>query len=188
MFYNENFYVITGGPGAGKTTLLKELHKEQYPVVPEIAREIIQEEIAQEGNSLPWKDKESYTDLMLERSVKSYIDVFNKAFEIPVFFDRGIIDSICYAQMIGLDISEKMKLYVKQFVYNQYVFILPPWREIYLTDTERKQDWEEAKATYIKMEEAYKQFGYKMIEVPKDTVEKRKEFVLNKIKKTPKPL
>jgi predicted ATPase len=37
------FYVITGEPGVGKTTLLNELKAKGMTVIPEIARELIQE-------------------------------------------------------------------------------------------------------------------------------------------------
>jgi predicted ATPase len=43
--YNEGFYVLTGGPGAGKTTLLNQLEEMGYMCVPEVAREIIREQM-----------------------------------------------------------------------------------------------------------------------------------------------
>ena len=38
--------MITGGPGVGKTTLLEELKNRNHQIVPEIAREIIKEQLA----------------------------------------------------------------------------------------------------------------------------------------------
>ena len=38
-------YVLTGGPCSGKTTVLNILAKCGYPVVPELAREMIEKEI-----------------------------------------------------------------------------------------------------------------------------------------------
>ncbi len=46
---NNNFYIITGGPGVGKTTLLEELKNRNYQIVPEIARELIKEQQANNG-------------------------------------------------------------------------------------------------------------------------------------------
>lgn len=67
-----NFHIITGGPGVGKTTILKALEKSGYGVIPEIAREIIREQVATKGDGLPWKNKQRYLGLMLKASVASY--------------------------------------------------------------------------------------------------------------------
>ena len=54
-------FMISGGPGAGKTTLLAELHKLGYSTAPEVARQIIQEQVKSGGDALPWADKEGWT-------------------------------------------------------------------------------------------------------------------------------
>ncbi|MBK0369904.1 AAA family ATPase [Flavobacterium agrisoli] len=173
----ENFYIITGGPGVGKTTLLKELEKSGYEIVPEEARKIIKQQVEAEENGLPWKDKKRYTDLMFNVSVKTYLEIQLSNKNSIYLFDRGIIDSICYAEMCKLNISEEMNKIAIQCVFNKNVFILPPWADIYENDQERKQTWEEAVYTFEKMKEIYKKYGYNIIEVPKDTVENRKKFV-----------
>ncbi|RZK39831.1 MAG: ATPase [Pedobacter sp.] len=173
-----NCYVITGGPGVGKTTLLNELAKHKFKIVHESAREIIKQEIDNNGDGLPWKNKAHYTALMLEATLQSYNSVPKNETEI-YFFDRGIIDTICYANMIGLGVSTNMDALGKNYLYNKRVFILPPWKEIYQTDNERKQTWEEAQLTFIKMKEAYLNYGYKLIEVPQETVQNRVKFIMN---------
>ena len=45
--------VVSGGPGAGKTTLLLELERRGFCCVPEVARQIIQEQVRDEGDALP---------------------------------------------------------------------------------------------------------------------------------------
>ena len=72
MIYKPNFFVITGGPGVGKTTLLEALAKQGFPYVPEVAREIIREQVARNGNALPWANIPAYTHLMFSRSVESW--------------------------------------------------------------------------------------------------------------------
>jgi predicted ATPase len=42
---NENLFVISGGPGAGKMTVLQELAKLGLRYAPEVAREIIREQV-----------------------------------------------------------------------------------------------------------------------------------------------
>ena len=71
-----------------------------------------------------------------------------------------------------------MKSYAENWRYNKSIFILPPWQEIYETDNERKQDWEEAVLTFEKMSETYKNYGYNIIEIPKISVRERANFIL----------
>ncbi|MCP1997342.1 AAA family ATPase [Flavobacterium sp. HSC-61S13] len=174
--------VITGGPGVGKTTLLAALKKEGLIVVPEEARRIIQEQIEVGTDALPWKNKERYAQLMFEASVETYKNVVKEFSLQPAFFDRGILDTICYMKMEKIPISVEMDSQAKSLTYAQQVFILPPWREIYKKDNERKQTWEEAVYTFEKMKQTYLEYGYDVIEVPTATVEYRCEFILNCIK------
>ncbi len=176
----ENCYIITGGPGVGKTTLINELAKFKFKIISESAREIIKREIEKNGDGLPWKDRELYTSLMLKASLEDFNAVSSKSSDI-YFFDRGILDAICYANMIGLSVSAEMDDIGKNNLYNQKVFILPPWQEIYHTDNERKQTWEEATLTFKKMKETYLNYGYEIIEVPKENIENRVNFILNNI-------
>ncbi|MDR2038517.1 MAG: AAA family ATPase [Bacteroidales bacterium] len=176
------FFVITGGPGVGKTTLLEALKEQGYKCVPEVAREIIREQMESDGDALPWKNKEWYATLMLERSVRSYLETeAGVAGNEPVFFDRGIPDTLCYAGMIGMKFPKKVMRDISKYIYCPEVFLLPPWEEIYHTDGERKQDWEEAVLTYKNMRETYLNYGYRILEVPKVNTEKRVEFVLGYI-------
>ncbi|ASK32652.1 ATPase [Chryseobacterium sp. T16E-39] len=175
-----NFYIITGGPGVGKTTLLKQLEKMGYRTVDEDARQIIKEQMQSNGEGLPWRDKELYTHLMINTSVNSFKNISQDQNNL-IFFDRGIIDAYCYADMIGLAISNEMKNIVDTHQYNPTVFILPPWPEIYETDAERKQTWEEAFETYSSMKNTYSIYGYQVVDVPLDSVEKRAAFILNHI-------
>lgn len=174
-----SFFVITGGPGVGKTTLLEALTHRGFVGIPEVAREIISAQMCCNGTALPWNDYVLYTRLMLERSVSDYCDAAKTYTNSEtVFFDRGIPDSLCYAALTNQTITETMEQYASLYRYHPKVFILPPWEVIYHTDTERKQTWDEAVATYNQMIKTYRQYGYLIIEVPKDTVENRVAFIL----------
>jgi len=174
------YYVITGGPGVGKTSLLGELQKRGLTVIPEVARQLIKEQQAVDGEALPWKNKRLYRDLMFQRSVESFEKVMEEQHgESPIFFDRGFLDAICYASLTGIRVENEMKILAETWRYNDHVFILPPWKEIYRTDAERKQDWNEAVFTYNKMIQTYRSFQYNLVEVPKNSIEQRANFILN---------
>lgn len=179
---NDNLYIITGGPGVGKTTLIKELEKQGYITIPEEARRIIKEQIEINGNGLPWKNKKLYGELMFKASVKTYFETLGKHQEQTTFFDRGILDTHCYFEMENIPITKEMEQITTEITYNNKVYILPPWQEIYETDTERKQTWEEALYTFDKMKETYQKHGYTVIEVPKINTKDRAQFIIKQLK------
>jgi predicted ATPase len=174
-----NLFVITGGPGSGKTSLLLELERRGFPHLPEVAREIIREQVACDGPALPWKDRASYTALMLSRSVASYLE--HLAVSDTMFVDRGIPDTLGYARIIGLPDTREIETACAQYRYNQRVFIAPPWEEIYITDSERKQSWEEAVQVFGQLMETYGSCGYKLLELPRCSVEERAAFVMENL-------
>lgn len=183
---NHRLFIITGGPGAGKTTLLLELERRGFGVSHEVARQIIQEQVAANGDALPWADTRRYAELMLERSIAAYRES-SPASEI-VFLDRGIPDVACYARLIGLPLSEELQTACRVYRYNPKVFLAPPWQEIYATDTERKQTYAEAVATCEMMEEVYREYGYQPIELPKTDPQERAGVVLAMLAaKEPRP-
>lgn len=179
MINNPNMVVITGGPGAGKTTTLQELERRGFRYATEIARQIIQEQVEQGGSALPWDDTARYTELMLERSIESFLD--HASSNDLVFADRGIPDTLCYARLISLPDTAKIESACEQYRYWRQVFIAPPWREIYETDSERKQDFAEAELTYLKMSAVYSECGYELIELPLTGATERAEFMLDRL-------
>src|SRR5690606_41539226 len=99
------FYIITGGPGVGKTTLINELNNYGYQTVQECARKIIKGQIKTKSEGLPWKNKGLYSKLMFEASLESY-DTINAGIRSDfIFFDRGILDSICHMEIEHILIS-----------------------------------------------------------------------------------
>jgi predicted ATPase len=171
--------VISGGPGAGKTTTLLELAKLGFSYVPEAARQIIREQAASGGRALPWADRDAYTALMLARSIADFRR--HTPAPQPLFADRGIPDTLCYARLIGLAETAPIEEACRSYRYAPVVFLAPPWREIYATDSERKQDFAEAEQTYALLEEVYRECGYRTVELPKATPRERAEFVLDQL-------
>lgn len=173
------FFVFSGGPAAGKTTLLEHLAKAGLQVIEEDARKIIREQVQVQGTALPWKDKALYFQMMLDASVKSYKAVYGTGSSEICLFDRGVLDAICYATLIDLRVTPKMDQVATACRYNSLVFLLPPWEEIYHTDTQRKQSWSEAVATYEVIKSVYRRYGYQVKEVPTGTLDDRRDFVMD---------
>ena len=68
----------------------------------------------------------------------------------------------------------------KEHKYSK-IFILPSWKEIYISDDERYESYEQAVLIQEHLVETYKKYGYELIEVPKDTVENRVQFLLQNL-------
>ena len=102
--HNPNLFVVSGGPGAGKATVLRELAQLGLRHAPEVARQIIQEQVAAGETALPWMDRRAYCELMLQGS----IDSFERHMPAiaPTLSDRGIPDTLCYARLMGLEETE----------------------------------------------------------------------------------
>jgi predicted ATPase len=176
---NPNLLVVTGGPGAGKTTLLCALQELGFPHLPEVARQIITEQVRDHGSALPWDDRDTYTRLMLERSVQSYLDNFS----IPslTFADRGIPDTLTWSRLIQYSEEAAIRAACERYRYASQVFLAPPWQEIYATDSERKQDFAEAQRTFALNVDVYRECGYRLIEIPRATPRDRALFVLREL-------
>lgn len=140
---------------------------------------IIREQSQSNSDGLPWKNKQYYATLMLIASNASFRNEITKNAQQQqyVFFDRGIPDTLAYIEMENLTVAAPLLEEAKTYRYHKKIFILPPWQEIYETDHERKQTWEEAEAAFKQMKSVYKRLGYEVTEVPKTTVEQRYQFI-----------
>lgn len=179
-----NFYVLSGGPGGGKTSLLEYFAVNGFNYIPETAREIIKERRLK-GLS-PRPDPATFAREMFFKDYENYISHLNTT--SLLFFDRSFIDSA--GLLYNADINTYNKISDTHLInrYNNTVFITPPWKEIYQTDSERDQTFEEAIAVYEQIMELYTINGYEIVILPKDSIENRAAFLLNYISNQAVPI
>jgi len=172
-----NFYVLTGGPGAGKTSLLNFLHKMGFSFIPETAREIIKLRLAR-GLS-PRPDPAEFAREMFRKDLDNFLSRADS--NTILFFDRSFLDSACLLVEADPDADQEIENICLTNKFNRKVFITPPWEEIYQTDSERDQDFEESIAVHNKIRKWYSQHGYDSVIIPKNSIEQRARFILDHI-------
>lgn len=172
-------YVLTGGPGSGKTTVLERLAARGLATMPEAGRAIIRDQRAIGGPFDPARDPVAFLEAILQWELRSWHAAV--ALGGPVFFDRGVPDVAgAYAQL-GRPVPAHVRAAVEAYRYAPFVFLAPPWPEIYCHDDERTHSWESAVRTYEVMAEAYGAAGYELVELPRAPVEERVAFVLDRV-------
>ena len=178
--------VITGGPGTGKTTLVQHLEAGGHTCYPEIIRSLT--EAAKEAS-----DKEEFTTNPLafvedplafnRKLLDGRMQQFIHAKEVEanhVFFDRGIPDVLAYMDYFNQRYTEDYKNACKEMRYDR-VILLPPWEDIYQSDGERFESFQEAQEIHGYLLETYQGYGYDPYILPIAPIAERAALILNVI-------
>jgi predicted ATPase len=176
---DKEIVVIIGGPGTGKTTIIEGLLAKGFCCYPEISREVTLEAKKQGIEQLFLENPLLFSELLLEGRKKQFYNAQKEPHDI-VFLDRGIPDVLAYMHYIGDSYTAFFDLACREHTYTK-IFVLPPWEEIYESDNERYENFEQATLIYNHLTETYQKYGYHLIEVPKGTVEDRISFILNQL-------
>jgi predicted ATPase len=177
---NKEIVVLIGGPSSGKTTLIEKLKENGHVCYPEVSREVIKEAQEKGIEQLFLEQPLLFSELLLEGRKKQF-HLANKEEADIVFLDRGIPDVLAYMHYIGDSYPAFFDEACKEHLYSK-IFILPTWKEIYVSDDERYESYEQALLIQEHLVETYQKYGYELIKVPKDTVENRVQFILNQLK------
>lgn len=171
--------VLIGGPGTGKSSILKEFIRRGYECMPEISREVTLKAQKEGVDQLFLSQPLLFSQMLLEGREQQYKDAINSTSEI-VFFDRGIPDVHAYMNYLGSEYPAVYKEKSNQYKYDK-VFMLAPWEEIYISDNERYETFDQAVKIDGFLRKAYQEIGYQIINVPFGTVEERCDFILQSL-------
>ncbi|GIZ09460.1 AAA family ATPase [Flavobacterium sp. UMI-01] len=172
---------IVGGPSTGKTTLINGLVSKGFCCYPEISRDIILEAQKKGIDQLFLEDPLLFSELILKGRKKQFEDALKDP-HTTVFIDRGLPDVLGYLHYAKQNYPDSFGIDCLTYRYTQ-VFILPPWKEIHTTDQARYESYEQAEIIHQHIAKAYSDLDYTLIEIPKDTVENRIEFIRNVLEK-----
>jgi predicted ATPase len=169
-------YVLTGGPGFGKTMLAEKLAESGYRVGHETARTLMEEELKRGGEILPWRNSREFERRVMEERIR-FLDKI-PAGEIA-FADRGLPDQAAFSYYKGRVVSDRLAQAIQCHRYATFVFITPPWLAIYRTDEVRRETFQEACRIHDCVVKAYRENGYRLVELPKMSVDERAQFVID---------
>ncbi|MCB0426132.1 MAG: ATP-binding protein [Mangrovimonas sp.] len=172
--------VITGGPGTGKSSCINALKKRGLICFEEISREVTKKAQAEGIDQLFLTQPLLFSELLLKGREQQYREAQKHASNL-VFLDRGIPDVLAYMDFIGDDYPENFTHSCKTHLYSQ-VFILAPWQEIYQSDNERYENFDQAVEIHHHLIKTYQHYNYELYDVPFGSIEKRVDFILNTLK------
>jgi predicted ATPase len=174
----KRIHIISGCSGSGKTKIIEELKKRNYRCFNEVARIVIKSSIENNSEVLPWSDRAEFDKVVLKEMVKDY----NSADDTLFFSDRGIPEIMAFSLAKERQITQEIKDAAQKYKYANEVFLTPPWKEIFVNDDERRESFIEAEKVYTWIKKVYLDLGYKIIEIPKDKIENRSDFILEQLK------
>lgn len=178
---NSKKIVITGGPGTGKTSLINELIKRGHTCLEEISRQVILD-ARQEGIEQLFLTKPLlFSERLLEGRIKQYETAKSMDSEV-VFIDRGVPDVLAYMDYANESYPDNFVKACHNCKYHQ-VYVLEPWQEIFTSDSERYENFEQAVSIHKQLLNTYKKYNYNLIDIPFDTIENRVDYLLDTLKK-----
>lgn len=171
--------VISGCSGGGKSTLLAAFARRGYSTFDEPGRQVVKAQLACGGGGLPWSDAGQFIALCVAVGVRQWDEAAARGG--VSFFDRGIVDAVSNAAHLKLPVPAAFVETLSRCRYHERMFMVPPWPEIYVNDSERRHTYTDAVAECEMLVEAYGRLGYEVVTVPKIAPEARVDFVLERL-------
>ena len=115
--------------------------------------------------------------MLLEGRLKQFHEADNHQNQ-TVFLDRGLPDVLAYMDYFHTEYPIEFVETCQHHRYDQ-IFVLAPWKDIFVSDSVRYENFEQAELIHKHLLESYKRFGYNLLDVPFESIEKRADFVLD---------
>ena len=168
----EKKIVISGAAGTGKSTLIEGLREVGFPCMKEVSRTIINEQLSIDGDILPWKDVQAFSEHCIK---KTKVDMkLNPEF---AFCDRGLLDYYIHSVVRNSEILPEIPFEQCHETYHSIVFFCPLWESIYEQEPQRPESFEHQIAVDSISRKVYAHAGFELVEVPKVSVKERCLFV-----------
>jgi predicted ATPase len=171
--------VLIGGPGTGKTSIINALIKRDFYCMPEVSRDVILKAKKQGIEQLFLTEPLLFSKMLLEGRETQYNNATNLKEKI-IFFDRGIPDVHAYMNYFNTTYPD---YFIEKSIAYKYtkIYHFSPWEEIYTTDNERYESFEESVKIDAFLVEAYSALGYTLVKVPFGSVQERTNFIINSL-------
>lgn len=167
---------LIGGPGTGKSTVITELERTGYTCFQEVSREVTLEAQKKGIEQLFLTKPLLFSEMLMHGRIKHYNQA--EALDVDIaFYDRGLPDITAYMDYLKTSYPSEFTQANENHRYD-HVFLFPLWEEIYKQDNERYESFEEAKIIQQYLIDAYIALGYKLVVVPKASVQERAQFIL----------
>lgn len=174
---NTKRIVITGGPGTGKSSIINELLKRNYTCFEEVSRQVTLEARKDGIEQLFLSKPLLFSELLLDARIQQFKDAAAIEHDI-VFLDRGLPDVLAYMDYAKSDYPKHFTEVCKTHIYDK-VFVLAPWQEIFVSDSERYENFDQAVEIHDALLDTYQRFGYELIDVPFESIASRTDFILD---------
>lgn len=174
-------YILTGTPGSGKTSVIKELGKLGHTVIHEAATDVISVEQAK-GIERPWEEPDfidQITHMQKERQMN--------ATGALQFYDRSSFCTYALGKYLSHHknfefkpspvLLDEIDRCLKAGVYQNKVFFFENLGFIEHTDA-RKISYKDALIFEQIHLDVYKEFGFEIVLVPKQSITERCRFIL----------
>ncbi len=173
-------YVITGPPSSGKTTLVSLISQLGYEVIPEAAEQIIDGQLKQGGDMVPWNEarRQEFQAALIRRQIEAERAIKGDGL---YFLDRAIPDNIAYNLYDGNRPSDYLLESSRNGGYDCVFFLerLPFYEQTKF----RKETSQEAKRLSFLLSDVYGSLGYEVVNIaPMGSAESRAEFIMDIIK------
>jgi predicted ATPase len=160
-------YILTGTPGAGKTAMLRLLETFGYPVVEEAASDVIALGQAL-GRAEPWREPTFIDDIaVLQRRRQDAVRA-TAGGEI-VFFDRSPVCTLALSRYLGFPASRLLAREIDRLmaedIYDTRAFFIRNQGFIEPTAA-RRISLADSLAFEQIHEQAYRDLGFRLIDVP----------------------